>query len=113
MLKTDHKPLIWLKTLKEPKGRQARWLATIGEYAYTLQHIPEKDNVWADALPRILHAVEVNQAGMYSAEDQLDSVKYQSRVNAVGFIPGWSPDKMAQLQKEDRILSIVRNQIEN
>lgn len=50
MLRTDHRPLQWLQSIKEPKGRLGRWLAALGEYEFTVKHVPGKDNVAADAL---------------------------------------------------------------
>ena len=52
LLKTDHQPLVCLKSMKEPQGRLARWLAAIAEYEFSVQHIPWKANVPADALSR-------------------------------------------------------------
>ena len=53
LLSTDHRPLTFLKTLKEPRGRIARWISRIQEYEFRLKHTPGKDNCVADALSRL------------------------------------------------------------
>lgn len=42
---TDHRPLLWLLTAKEPTGQQARWVLALQDYAYTLVHRPGKSNL--------------------------------------------------------------------
>jgi hypothetical protein len=49
---TDHECLVWLKTLKEPHGRLARWLLRLQEYQFTIQYRRGKENFAADALTR-------------------------------------------------------------
>lgn len=50
---TDHKPLIYLYSLKNPTSRLARMRLDLEEYNYSISHISGKDNVVADALSRI------------------------------------------------------------
>jgi hypothetical protein len=49
---TDHCPLTWLKSIKEPKGRLARWLLTISEYDWQIRHKAGKHHRNADGLSR-------------------------------------------------------------
>jgi hypothetical protein len=51
-LLTDHDSLKYHKTMPHLSGRLARWIEKMAEFDYTLQHIPGKDNVVADALSR-------------------------------------------------------------
>ena len=37
-LVTDHRALLWLLTHKQPVGQQARWLLSISEFRFSLQH---------------------------------------------------------------------------
>jgi hypothetical protein len=52
LLKTDHKPLIYLTDMKDPYGRRGRLLSDIEEYDFTIQHIKGTENTLADALSR-------------------------------------------------------------
>lgn len=44
-LHTDHRPLLWLLTAKEPSGQQARWVLSLQEYQYSLVHKQGKSNI--------------------------------------------------------------------
>lgn len=35
---TDHCPLTWLKSLKEPKGRLACWILALEDYSYNIEY---------------------------------------------------------------------------
>jgi transposase InsO family protein len=50
---TDHKPLQWVMSLKEPSSRLTRWRLRLSEYNFTVIYKPGKSNVNADALSRI------------------------------------------------------------
>jgi hypothetical protein len=50
---TDHRPLEWLMSKKEPSGRLARWALKIQEYNITIGYRPGKTNQNADSLSRI------------------------------------------------------------
>lgn len=57
-LNTDHKPLVWLSSLKEPNSKLIRWKIKLNEYEFNICHVQGKDNKVADALSRI--TCEVN-----------------------------------------------------
>jgi len=44
-LHTDHRPLLWLLTAKEPTGQQARWVLSLQEYQFSLVHRPGAKNI--------------------------------------------------------------------
>ena len=50
---TDHCPLTWLRTIKDPRGRIARWIMTLAEYDWSIVHKRGKENSNADALSRL------------------------------------------------------------
>ena len=50
ILKSDHNPLVHLRNQKDPRGNFARWIAELEEYEYSIQYIPGKENVKADAV---------------------------------------------------------------
>lgn len=52
-VRTDHKPLIYLYSLKNPSSKLTRIRLDLEEYQFEIEHIPGKTNVVADALSRI------------------------------------------------------------
>lgn len=50
---TDHKPLQWVMSLKEPGSRLTRWRLKLSEYNFTTVYKQGKKNTNADALSRI------------------------------------------------------------
>ena len=51
-IETDHKPLQWLQTARDPRGKLARWMIRLQEYDFSIGHVPGKENVMADYLSR-------------------------------------------------------------
>ncbi len=49
---TDHHPLTYLKDIKVPSRRQARWLEFLERFDYTIEYQKGVDNVVADCLSR-------------------------------------------------------------
>ena len=47
---TDHKPLTWMFSVKDPSSRLLRWRLLLEEFDYTIQYKAGKRNVNADAL---------------------------------------------------------------
>jgi RNase H-like domain found in reverse transcriptase/Reverse transcriptase (RNA-dependent DNA polymerase)/Integrase zinc binding domain/Integrase core domain len=52
-LVTDHRPLTWLFSIKDPGSRLARWRLKLEEYDYEIIYKPGRINKNADALSRI------------------------------------------------------------
>lgn len=50
---TDHKPLIYLFSIRDPSSRLLKFRLQLEEYDYNIVYIKGKDNVIADALSRI------------------------------------------------------------
>lgn len=51
--RTDHKPLVWLNGIKEPKMKLQRWKITLYEYDFKIEYLKEKNCV-ADGLSRYI-----------------------------------------------------------
>ena len=49
---SDHRPLKYILSLKEPRGRLARWLSELLEYDLSFEYVPGSENVLADFLSR-------------------------------------------------------------
>ena len=52
-VRSDHSALQWLYSFKEPEGQVARWLESLAEYEFKVQHRPGKKHTNADALSRM------------------------------------------------------------
>ena len=50
---TDHRPLVYLFSLKEPSSRLTKFRLLLEEYSFYVEYSPGKDNCTADALSRI------------------------------------------------------------
>ena len=49
---TDHKALKWLKEMKQPNGKLARWIIKLEVYDYNIEHVPGRMMQHADELSR-------------------------------------------------------------
>lgn len=57
---TDHASLQWLRNLKDPAGRLARWALRMQAYDYTIEHRKGTQMVVPDALSRAMEALTFN-----------------------------------------------------
>ena len=51
--RTDHHSLLWLQNMKPPQGILARWLETLSNYTFTVEHRPGRLHQNADGLSRM------------------------------------------------------------
>ena len=58
-LVTDHQPLKWLKSMKDPPPKIARWIMSLQEYDLQVQYRPGKLHTNADTMSRIPATQEV------------------------------------------------------
>ena len=52
IIKTDHKPLTWLKSITNKNRRLFNWSIKLSTYDYTVEYLPGETNVEADVLSR-------------------------------------------------------------
>lgn len=72
---TDHKPLQWLFSLKEPNSRLVRWRLKLEEYDYNIVYKKGKQNTNADALSRIeINAIENDNESIIVNPGDIDSI---------------------------------------
>lgn len=74
IVRTDHRPLVWLSSLKEPNTKLQRWKVKLEEYNFDIQYVKGKDNQVADGLSRmeIYHNEDVTHLDDIN-EEQLDN----------------------------------------
>jgi transposase InsO family protein/predicted aspartyl protease len=51
-LETDHKPLVWLNSIKEPNAKLMRWKLQLNEFNFVINHVAGRSNKVADTLSR-------------------------------------------------------------
>jgi hypothetical protein len=57
-LNSDHNPLVYMRTQKDPRGKFARWILELEEYDYTVKYVKGIENVKADAMSRNTNACQ-------------------------------------------------------
>ena len=107
VLITDHCPLTWLKSIKEPRGRLARWLLYLSEYNWSIQHKPGRQNTNADALSR--HIPDTMPESCNDEEERFEDISTLAveSANAVGLCPTWTLSELAEMQATDPVISQV------
>jgi hypothetical protein len=80
---TDHKPLTYLRQLKEPKGKLARWRISLDSYDFTIHHRPGELMTVTDALSRAPQVNAVTLTGMWSKEELIRLQHSDKDVNAM------------------------------
>ncbi|KAL1131420.1 hypothetical protein AAG570_011037 [Ranatra chinensis] len=58
VIKTDHKPLVWVEKLDETSSRISRWKEILAAYDFEIKYTSVKDNVVADCLSRQVNVIE-------------------------------------------------------
>lgn len=75
---TDHKPLTWLFSLKEPNSKLIRWRLKLEEFDYEINYKKGSKNTNADALSRITPENEINTNSVdetLSSKDSQDDIR--------------------------------------
>ena len=68
-LLSDHKPLCWLRQMRNPQPKMARWILQLEEYEFDIDYVKGKQNGVADALSRL--AVEINNLNVKNLENNI------------------------------------------
>lgn len=79
IIETDHQPLRWLFSLKEPNSRLFRWKLKLSEYDYEIRYKKGRKNSNADALSRleINHSEELDSNEIPISKSPLNIFKTQ------------------------------------
>ncbi|CAC5385323.1 unnamed protein product [Mytilus coruscus] len=70
--RTDHQALIWLFSLKEPRGRIARWIEILSPFDFSIEYRPGKKHQNADSMSRFCYSPRDCQC---SDQDMLEPLK--------------------------------------
>ncbi|CAF4800983.1 unnamed protein product [Pieris macdunnoughi] len=104
---TDHRPLTWIMSIKDPNSKLTRWRLRLAEYNYDVQYKKGKANTNADALSRvqIIHhnQLDNNPQPSTSAEDiDLENIDIRTLLD----IP-ITPDNTSQPQETETQCDII------
>ena len=94
-LRTDHSALQWLRRTPRPVGQQARWLTTIEEFDFDIQHRAGRTHANADAMSRRPHCIDVIRT-LPSASAQPSNLP-----------DGWTRETLCSEQRNDSDLGWV------
>lgn len=81
---TDHQPLTFATSEKNPNAKIKRWKAFIEECGVTLKYKPGKENIVADALSRQYCNNIDNDSNTVHSRDSSDEISRIQRINAPG-----------------------------
>lgn len=104
LIETDHKPLVWLFSLKDPSSRLVRWRLKLEEFQYKVVYKKGKENVVADALSR----VEINTKETVDKED-LDLLSVLPNVDLTEELALDDCDEILNNQNEDTTSAVTRH----
>jgi len=104
ILRTDHHSLKWLQTFKKPEGILARWVETLSEYNFTVEHRPGRLHSNADALSRSTCKQcwgKIAQIPWIDECERAEEIVAPLGINLLQILPEFTSSDLAQLQAED------------
>jgi len=107
LLRTDHYSLKWLHTFKRPEGTLARWIETLAEVDYTVEHRSGRLHSNADLLSRPFCKQCYDRPNHITWVDELeraDAAVGPWSVHLLDIAPEMTDADVAKLQDEDEIL---------
>jgi len=95
VVRTDHRALQWLHSFKHPEGQIARWLQTLAEYQFTVEHRQGSEHSNADALSRRPNS-HTDESCLVTAPLQVDPIS--------SWAPRWTLTEIQEAQQSDPVL---------
>lgn len=81
LVNTDHQPLKWLASLKEPNSRLSRWKIMLAEYEFDVEYVKGKENKVADFLSRLepdnIDFEDCDERSLFAISDDMATVHSQ------------------------------------
>ena len=78
-VETDHNALKWLNNVKDDYNRLTRWSIWLAQYRYTIQHLPSKLHINADAMTRPPIMATLTSEIEIETKDDYDISKLQTQ----------------------------------
>lgn len=110
ILRTDHHSLKWLNSFKRPEGIMARWIETLAEFDYQIEHRPGRLHCNADGVSRPLCKQCFGKTDKKPWVDELDRADELTEplgLRTLTWAPEISAEDMAAFQAEDDDISPV------
>jgi len=114
IFRTDHYSLKWLRTFKRREGILARWIETLAEFDYTVEHRPGRLHSNADGLSRPFCKQCYDRPNHIPWVDELeraDAAVGPWSVHLPEIAPEMTDADVAKLQDEDEILGLVKSML--
>ena len=100
---TDHQPLKWLRTMRNPKGIYWRWIQELESYDFEVVHVAGKSTGAADGLSRSSHLPEPTAEEVAEAEEfvfrTVDQPGHHLKLDRVA---------LKEAQEQDEVLKLVK-----
>jgi len=116
ILRTDHHSLKWFQTFKRPEGILARWVETLAEFDYEIEHRPGRLHSNVDGVSRQYCKQcpdKVPKTRWVDELDRADEITEPLGVQTVAVTSEISDDQLKEMQAEDIDLGPVINGLEN
>jgi len=111
VLRTDHHSLKWLRTFKQPEGILARWVETLAEFDFTIEHRPGRLHSNVDGVSRPFCKQCLDKVTKVRWVDELDRADEFTEPLGVRWMvvttPEISADQVREFQAEDPDLGPV------
>ena len=95
LILSDHQPIKWLMSCKNPASRLARWIIRLEEYSFKIEYKTGKSNGAADGLSRM---VDKNNTINSEYEDIIINVIIVSFVRLSDRMIKWYPEPIVSIQ---------------
>ena len=113
ILRTDHDPLRYLRTIANPSPQMARWILHLEQFLYSIEYRPGKTNAHADGLSRLpqedetCDADETVDRNFFPDDTAQVSNSHVPVVAATQWIPGYNAFDLRQAQRKSPSLSAL------